>query len=135
MFDAFAASHVRGKPDARQRWAVDQLLLAARASANLGLKEHATFSGALAWPYFYPWPQRPAGLVETAFDELGKRWLPILNAFDEAGVNVCYEIHPGEDLHDGITFEMFLERVNHHPRCNILFDPSHMVLQLSLIHI
>jgi len=129
MFDGFAAEHVRGNPGARQQWACEQMLLAAKASKNLGLTDHATFPGALAWPYFYPWPQRPAGLVETAFDELGKRWLPILNAFDEAGVNVCYEIHPGEDLHDGITFEMFLERVNHHPRCNILFDPSHMVLQ------
>ena len=129
LFDAFAAPDVRGKPDARQRWAVDQLLLAARASANLGLTEHATFSGALAWPYLYPWPQRPAGLIETAFDELANRWLPILDAFDEAGVNLCYEIHPGEDLHDGITFEMFLERVNNHPRCNMLYDPSHYVLQ------
>ncbi|PCI73449.1 MAG: AP endonuclease [SAR86 cluster bacterium] len=129
MFDGFAAEHVRGNPKARQQWAGEQMLLAAKASKNLGLSDHATFPGALAWPYFYPWPQRPAGLVETAFDELAKRWLPILNAFDDAGVNVCYEIHPGEDLHDGITFEMFLERVNNHPRCNILFDPSHMVLQ------
>ena len=129
LFDAFAAPDVRGKPDARQRWAVDQLLLAAKASANLGLTEHATFSGALAWPYLYPWPQRPAGLIETAFDELAKRWLPILDAFDDAGVNLCYEIHPGEDLHDGITFEMFLERVQNHPRCNMLYDPSHYVLQ------
>jgi len=129
LFDAFAAPHVRGKPEARQRWAVDQLLLAARASKNFALTEHATFSGALAWPYLYPWPQRPAGLVETAFDELAKRWLPILDAFDDAGVNLCYEIHPGEDLHDGITFEMFLERVNNHPRCNMLYDPSHYVLQ------
>jgi sugar phosphate isomerase/epimerase len=129
MFDGFAAEHVRGNPKARQQWASEQMLLAAKASKNLGLSDHATFPGALAWPYFYPWPQRPAGLIETAFDELAKRWLPILNAFDDAGVNVCYEIHPGEDLHDGITFEMFLERVNNHPRCNILFDPSHMVLQ------
>lgn len=129
MFDGFAAESVRGKPKARQRWAVEQMLLAAKASQNLGLTDHATFPGALAWPYFYPWPQRPAGLVETAFDELAERWLPILNAFDAAGVNVCYEIHPGEDLHDGVTFEMFLQRVNNHPRCNILFDPSHMVLQ------
>lgn len=129
LFDAFAAPDVRGKPDARQRWAVDQLLLAAKASANLGLTEHATFSGALAWPYLYPWPQRPAGLIEAAFDELAKRWLPILDAFDDAGVNLCYEIHPGEDLHDGITFEMFLERVQNHPRCNMLYDPSHYVLQ------
>ena len=116
-------------PDARQAWAVDQLLLAAKASQNLGLTAHASFPGALAWPYLYPWPQRPAGLVEAAFDELAKRWLPILDAFDDAGVDIGFEIHPGEDLHDGVTFEMFLERVNNHPRCNILFDPSHLILQ------
>ena len=103
--------------------------LAARASKNLGLTAHASFSGALAWPYFYPWPQRPAGLIEEAFKELAKRWIPILNAFEEAGVDVCYELHPGEDLHDGTTFERFLAAVNNHSRCRILFDPSHMVLQ------
>tara|TARA_R110002049_G_scaffold25557_5_gene89646 strand:+ start:10415 stop:11470 length:1056 start_codon:yes stop_codon:yes gene_type:complete len=129
MFDGFAAESVRGNPSARQAWAVDQLLKAAKASENLGLENHATFSGALAWPYLYPWPQRPAGLVETAFDELAKRWLPILDVFDDAGVNCCYEIHPGEDLHDGVTFEMFLERVQNHPRCQMLYDPSHYVLQ------
>jgi sugar phosphate isomerase/epimerase len=129
MFDGFAAEQVRGNPKARQAWAVEQLRLAAKASAYLGLKSHATFSGALAWPYVYPWPQRPAGLVETAFAELASRWLPILNAFDQAGVNLCFEIHPGEDLHDGVTFEMFLDRVKNHPRCNMLFDPSHFVLQ------
>ncbi|NIA69256.1 sugar phosphate isomerase/epimerase [Pelagibius litoralis] len=128
-FDGFAAPEVRGDPKARQAWAVDQMMRAAKASANLGLTAHATFSGALAWPYLYPWPQRPAGLVETAFDELAKRWRPILDAFDSAGVDVCYEIHPGEDLHDGVTFEMFLERVGNHPRCNMLYDPSHYVLQ------
>jgi sugar phosphate isomerase/epimerase len=129
MFDDFAAEEVRGNPEARQAWAVQQMIWAAKASANLGLTDHVTFSGALAWPYIYPWPQRPAGLVEAAFDELAKRWLPILDAFDEADCNVCYEIHPGEDLHDGITFEMFLERVNGHQRCNILYDPSHFLLQ------
>ena len=128
-FDGFAAPEVRGNPAARQAWAVEQMHKAARASANLGLQNHASFPGALAWPYVYPWPQRPPGLVETAFDELARRWHPILDAFDEAGVNVCFEIHPGEDLHDGITFEMFLERVKGHPRCNILYDPSHFVLQ------
>lgn len=129
MFDGFAAPEVQGNPKARQAWAVKQLLLAAKASKNLGLTTHASFPGALAWPYFYPWPQRPAGLVESAFDELAKRWLPILNAFDDAGVDIGFEIHPGEDLHDGVTFEMFLKRVHNHPRCNILFDPSHLILQ------
>ena len=128
-FDGFAAPEVRGDPKARQAWAVDQVKKALSASKNLGITEHATFSGALAWPYVYPWPQRPAGLVETAFDELAARWRPILDHADECGVDVCYEIHPGEDLHDGATFEMFLERLDGHARCNMLYDPSHYVLQ------
>ncbi|NMN04929.1 MULTISPECIES: sugar phosphate isomerase/epimerase [unclassified Novosphingobium] len=129
QFDAFAPAPVHGNPAARQAWAVEQVKKAAVASRRLGLSAHATFSGALAWPYFYPWPARPAGLVEDAFDELARRWKPILDVFDENGVDAAYEIHPGEDLHDGATFEMFLERVGNHPRANILYDPSHFVLQ------
>src|SRR5262252_3766082 len=129
VFDGFAPATVHGQPKARQAWAVEQMRSAARASANLGLKAHATFSGALAWPYLYPWPPRPDGLVEEAFDELARRWGPILDEFDRAGVDLCYEIHPGEDLHDGSTVEMFLEGVDGHPRANLLFDPSHFVLQ------
>jgi sugar phosphate isomerase/epimerase len=129
LFDGFAAPHVRGNPAARQAWATDQLLRGARASRRLGLSAHVSFSGALAWPYIYPWPQRPAGLVEEAFAELGRRWLPILNAFEDAGVDLCYELHPGEDLHDGVTFERFLDAVGDHRRANILYDPSHFVLQ------
>jgi sugar phosphate isomerase/epimerase len=128
-FDGFAPAAVHGNAKARTEWAVQQVKWAAQASKNLGLTGHATFSGALAWPYIYPWPQRPAGLVEEAFDELARRWTPILNEFDSCGVDVCYEIHPGEDLHDGVTYEMFLERVNNHPRANLLYDPSHFVLQ------
>jgi sugar phosphate isomerase/epimerase len=127
-FDAFAPPEVHGKPKERQRWAVEQMMLAARASRNLGLGAHVSFTGALAWPFVYPWPQRPAGLVETAFAELARRWRPILNAFDEAGVDVCYEIHPGEDVFDGATFEMFLEALKGHPRCCINYDPSHFLL-------
>ena len=129
MFDGFAPAELRGKPQARQEWAVNQLKCAAKASQHLGLKSHASFSGALAWPFIYPWPQRPAGLVEMAFAELGKRWTPILDTFEENGVDLCYELHPGEDLHDGITFERFLEATGNHSRANILYDPSHFVLQ------
>lgn len=128
-FDGFAAPEVRGNPTARRQWAVDQVTQCLTASKNLGLTAMATFSGALAWPYFYPWPQRPAGLVETAFDELARRWQPILDHAEDCGVDVCYEIHPGEDLHDGITYEMFHERVGQHARSCMLYDPSHYVLQ------
>ncbi len=129
LFDGFAPESVRGNAKARTEWAIQQLKYAAKASANLGLNAHATFSGALLWHTVYPWPQRPAGLVETGFTELAKRWKPILDVFDENGVDLCYEIHPGEDLHDGISYEMFLEKVNNHPRACLLYDPSHFVLQ------
>jgi sugar phosphate isomerase/epimerase len=129
LFDGFAPFAYRNNADARQQWAVQQVKYAAKASQNLGLTASVTFSGALAWPYMYPWPQRPAGLVDTAFSELAKRWEPILNYYDECGIDLCYEIHAGEDLHDGITYEMFLDKVKHHKRANLLYDPSHFVIQ------
>ncbi len=129
LFDGFAPESVHGNANARAQWAVDQLKYAARASKNLGLNAHATFSGALLWHTMYPWPQRPAGLVETGFKELAKRWLPILNEFDACGVDLCYEIHPGEDLHDGVTYERFLEATGNHSRACLLYDPRHFVLQ------
>lgn len=129
MFDAFAPDELKGKPNERTEWAKQQVKYAGTASQHLGLKGHATFSGALLWHTMYPWPQRPNGLVETGFKELAKRWLPILNHFEECGVDVCYEIHPGEDLHDGISYELFLKEVNNHDRACLLYDPSHFVLQ------
>jgi len=129
LFDSFAPAEVHNDPKARSEWAVQQMLYAAKASEHLGIDAHVTFSGAMLWPYIYPWPQRANGLVEEGFEQLAKKWLPILNAFDDSGVDVCYELHPGEDLHDGLTFERFLEKTNHHKRVNILYDPSHFVLQ------
>lgn len=129
LFDPFAAPEVQNNPTARTEWAANQLKAAAKASQRLGLTAHATFSGALAWPYLYPWPQRPTGLIDEAFAELARRWRPVLDAFDEQGVDVCYELHPGEDLHDGVTFERFLAALDAHPRANILYDPSHFLLQ------
>ncbi|PRH87894.1 AP endonuclease [Labrys okinawensis] len=128
-FDGFAPPEVRGKPRERQAWAVEQLKAAATASRHLGLDASVTFSGALAWPFAYPWPQRPAGLIDEAFGELAKRWKPILDAYDAVGVDVCYELHPGEDLFDGATFERFVDRLKGHKRANINYDPSHFVLQ------
>ncbi|MBX6379083.1 MAG: sugar phosphate isomerase/epimerase [Thermoflavifilum aggregans] len=129
LFDSFAPPAYRNNPKARTEWAINQLKYAAKASQHLGLTAHATFSGALLWHTVYPWPQRPAGLVEAGFRELASRWLPILHEFDRCGVDLCYEIHPGEDLHDGVTYERFLEATGNHPRACLLYDPSHFVLQ------
>ncbi len=129
IMDAFAPAAVHGNPGARRAWAEEQMSFAARASRNLSIDRHVSFTGTLLWPYLYPYPQWPEGLIDEGFDELAKRWRPILDTFDQQGVDLCFEVHPCEDVHDGLTFEMFLERVGQHPRCNILYDPSHFVLQ------
>ena len=128
-FDAFAPERVHGNPAARTEWAVDQMKKAAKVSRRLGLDASVSFTGSLAFPYLYPWPQRPAGLIEEAFAELARRWKPILDVYDDYGVDVGYEIHPGEDVFDGVTFEMFLEALGGHQRCQINYDPSHFLLQ------
>lgn len=128
-FDAFAPDAVKGNPKARTEWAIDQVKSAATASKNLGIDVMASFSGALMWHLNYPWPQRPSGLVEMGFAELAKRWLPILDHAEDMGVAICYELHPGEDLHDGISYERFLEATGNHRAAKILYDPSHFVLQ------
>jgi sugar phosphate isomerase/epimerase len=129
QFDGFAPPQVHNNPKARQAWAVEQMEFGAAASRNLGLSTSVAFCGALAFPYLYPWPQRPAGLIEEAFAELGRRWKPILDKYEDAGVDIGFEIHPGEDVFDGATFEMFLDSVGGHKRCNINYDPSHFLLQ------
>ena len=129
MFDVFAPENLHNKPAERTQWAVDQMIMVVKAARNLGVTATPTFSGALLWHTLYPWPQRPAGLVETGFRELAKRWKPILDAAEENGIDLAYEIHPGEDLHDGVTFERFLKATGNHSRVRILYDPSHFVLQ------
>jgi len=129
QFDAFAPTALRGNRTARQAWAVEQMKHAAKASRNLGLDVSVSFTGSLAFPYLYPFPQRPPGLIEEAFGELARRWTPILDVYNEHGVDVAYEIHPSEDVFDGATFEMFLDAVGGHERCRINYDPSHFLLQ------
>src|SRR5690606_24107643 len=129
LFDVFALKNLHGDVKARTKWAVQQMKYVIKASANFGLTVTPSFSGALLWPFIYPWPQRPGGLIEEGFNELAKRWKPILDYADQFGVDIAYELHPGEDLYDGETFELFLKATGNHPRVTINHDPSHFVLQ------
>ncbi|NCF49122.1 MAG: TIM barrel protein [Bacteroidetes bacterium] len=128
-FDAFAPSAVRGNPKARTEWAIDQVKKAAIASRKLNLAHSVSFTGALAFPFMYPWPQRPEGLIDEAFAELGRRWTPILDHYADNGVDIGFEIHPGEDVFDGATFEMFVDACGGHEAAMINYDPSHFLLQ------
>ena len=127
MFDAFHPPGLRGK--ARTQWAASELKKCIFASENLGLRNIPVLSGGFAWHLAYPWPQRPEGIIEEAFKELAKRWKPLLDLALDKGCVFGYELHPGSDVYDGATFEMFLDHTDNHPSACINYDPSHFVLQ------
>lgn len=126
-FEPFYPAGLNAKE--RTEWATDQLKKSILASVNLGTKNISVMSGGFLWHMIYPWPQRPDGIVDQSFTELSKRWRPILDMADEHGVTFGYELHPGSDLYDGATYEMFLDKVDNHPAACITYDASHFVLQ------
>ena len=127
---AFQPFYPQGLKDKdRAEWASGELKKAIMASVNLGLNNVPVLSGGFAWHMVYPWPQRPSGLIEEAFKELHKRWRPILNLAQENGIAISFELHPGSDIFDGATFEMFLDISNDHPAACLCYDPSHFLLQ------
>lgn len=127
MFQSFYPKGLKSK--ARTEWATTQLKKSILASANIGTTNISVLSGGFAWHTFYPWPQRPEGLIEEAFTELAKIWRPLLDFANEKGITIGYELHPGSDLFDGATYEMFLEKTGNHPSACIAYDPSHLLLQ------
>jgi sugar phosphate isomerase/epimerase len=127
MFQAFYPEGLGDRE--RVEWASKQLNMSIDASANMGTGCVPVMSGGLAWHMVYPWPQRPQGVVEEAFGELAKRWKPILDHAEERGVTIGYELHPGSDIYDGVTYEMFLDEVGNHAAACLTYDPSHFVLQ------
>jgi sugar phosphate isomerase/epimerase len=126
----FSSFYPKGLNDkSRVQWAQDQLFKSVDASVHFGTKHISVLSGGLAWAYVYPWPQRPAGLIDMAFEEMAKRWLPVLNYAQERGVTFGYELHPGSDLFDGASYMRFLEKVNQHSAACLTYDASHFLLQ------
>jgi len=127
LFQGFHPAGLKG--NARTEWAVDQLKKCIRASVNVGTNVIPVLSGGFAWHMVYPWPQRPKGIIDEAFRELALRWRPILDLANGMGVAIAYELHPGSDIHDGASYEMFLDRVDNHPAACLNYDPSHLLLQ------
>ena len=126
-FEAFHPPGLRGA--ALTEWASEEIKKCIVVSQRLGLDNIAVLSGGFAWHMVYPWPQRPAGVIEEAFGELARRWRPLLDMAHEHGCRIGYELHPGSDLYDGATFEMFLDHTDQHPAAAINYDPSHLLLQ------
>lgn len=123
-----APKSIHGNAVALAAWGQQRAKLSVAAAKNFGFSRVGGFSGSSIFHLVYPWPQRPKGLVEAAYHALSKAWMPVFDFADQLDVDVCFELHPGEDLMCGGTFNAFLPYVKNHPRCNILMDLSHMVL-------
>lgn len=127
-FDHFAPAEVRGNDRVRRAWAAQRLKQAAAASAKLGLRAHATFSGSLARRF----STRGRHTMKRVFRKHSVNWQTAGDRFWISSMRTGWTSVLsciGEDLHDGVTFERFLHLLDNHPRCNILYDPSHMLLQ------
>ena len=127
MFEGFHPAGLKGA--ARTEWAAGELKKCIQASVNMGTTVIPVLSGGFAWHMVYPWPQRPEGIIEEAFKELARRWLPLLDLAHDQGLVFAYELHPGSDVYDGATYEMFLEHTDNHPAACLNYDPSHFLLQ------
>lgn len=127
LFQSFYPAGLSGTE--RAEWAAKALRDTVLASAHFGTTSISVLSGGLAWPYMYPWPQRSGDLIDEAFGELAKRWLPLLDFAHDHGITFGFELHPGSDLCDGATFLRFLDKVGGHPAACLTYDPSHFLLQ------
>ena len=127
MFEAFHPPGLKGQE--RTQWATGELTKTIQASINMETDVVPVLSGGFAWQLVYPWPQRPEGIIEEAFKELVKCWRPILDLAHEHGKVLAYELHPGSDVYDGATYEMFLDYTDDHPAACLNYDPSHFLLQ------
>ena len=130
MFDGQCPAHVRGDPEKRRHWAADQVRKAALVSRRLGLTEHVSFTGSLAWPYVYPWPAAPQRPRRRGL----RRARPPLESASltssttTASTPASRSI-PARTSTTAPPSKYSSRHLNGHPRCNILYDPSHFILQ------
>lgn len=101
--DNFVPDSLKGKPEEIRKWAVEEMILIAKAAKDMGCYVVTGFMGSPIWKYFYSFPQTTEAMVEEGFDLVVKLWTPILDAFQECGVKFALEVHPTEIAFDYYT--------------------------------
>jgi sugar phosphate isomerase/epimerase len=87
------------------------------------------FTGSSIWATLYSWPPTPAASWEAGFADFGRRFGPILEAFEAANVNFALEVHPTEIAFDLASAQRAIDAVKGHRRFGFNFDPSHFGYQ------
>jgi sugar phosphate isomerase/epimerase len=128
---AILPAHVWGDGDpegVRQR-AAREMQDTARAAAKLGVKVVTGFTGSSIWHSLYAFPPTSQEYWDKGFADFAQRWKPILDVFDQAGVNFALEVHPTEIAFDIASAQRAIAAVGGHKRFGFNFDPSHLGYQ------
>jgi sugar phosphate isomerase/epimerase len=118
-----------GDPEGVRGRAAQEMKDTARAAAKLGVSVVTGFTGSSIWHSLYAFPPTSQDYWEAGFRDFAARWLPILDAFEDAGVNFALEVHPTEIAFDAASAQRALEAVEGHPRFGFNYDPSHLGYQ------
>lgn len=128
---AILSPHVWGDGDpegVRQR-AAREMQDTARAAAKLGVKVVTGFTGSSIWHSLYAFPPTSQEYWDKGFADFAQRWKPILDVFDQSGVNFGLEVHPTEIAFDIASAQRAVAAVGGHKRFGFNFDPSHLGYQ------
>lgn len=87
------------------------------------------FTGSSIWHAVYSFPPTSQEYLQKGFDDFAKRFLPILDVFEQCDVNFALEVHPTEIAFDIASAHRALRAVGHHKRFGFNYDPSHFVYQ------
>lgn len=128
---AIVPAHVwgNGEPEGVRGRAAEEMKDTARAAAKFGVKVVPGFTGSSIWHSIYAFPPTSQEYWDKGFEDFGKRWTPILEVFEEEGINFALEVHPTEIAFDTASAQRALEAVNHHKRFGFNYDPSHLGYQ------
>jgi len=118
-----------GDPEGVRQRAAKEMVKVAKAAKTLGVKVVNGFTGSSIWSLIYAFPPVSEAMVDAGYADFGKRWKPILNEFQKAGVKFALEVHPTEIAFDIVTAERALAAVDGHPAFGFNYDPSHLGYQ------
>lgn len=127
--NAFAPDAVKGKPEAIQQWAIEEMTYTAQAAKNMGCSVVTGFMGSPVWKFWYSFPPTTDEMVEDAFQMIKTLWTPIFDEFDKNGVKFALEVHPTEIAFDLYTAQKLLEVFECRDTLGFNFDPSHLLWQ------
>ena len=118
-----------GEPEGVKQRAADEVIAAAHAAKNLGIRIVNGFTGSSIWHLLYAFPPVQPEQIDEGYDDFARRWKPILAEYDKCGVRFALEAHPSEIAFDIVSAERALQAIDHHPSFGFNFDPSHLAYQ------